>query len=152
MSTPSNAPQSLISTADRQALAAFPFLSADVLRYGDTDRQGHVNNAVYATFFETGRITLMNDALGPESGWGGHEFVIVKLTVEFLSEVRWPGTVVVGSRVAHIGTSSVTVEQELSAAGHVSARAQSVMVQIDTQTRASAPFSDAARAALERCS
>ena len=37
----------------------------DKLRYGDTDRQGHVNNAVYATLFETGRVELLYDGAGP---------------------------------------------------------------------------------------
>ena len=29
------------------------------LRYADTDRQGHVNNAVFATMLETGRVELL---------------------------------------------------------------------------------------------
>jgi acyl-CoA thioester hydrolase len=37
----------------------------DKLRYGDTARQGHVNSAVYATIFETGRIELLYDSAGP---------------------------------------------------------------------------------------
>jgi acyl-CoA thioesterase FadM len=32
----------------------------DKLRYNDTDRQGHVNNAIFATFFETGRVASPN--------------------------------------------------------------------------------------------
>lgn len=41
---------------DAPTLAAYPLHSRDKLRYGDTDRQGHINNAVFATFFETGRV------------------------------------------------------------------------------------------------
>jgi acyl-CoA thioester hydrolase len=37
------------------SLRDFAVYSVDKLRYGDTDRQGHVNNAVFATFLETGR-------------------------------------------------------------------------------------------------
>ena len=33
----------------------------DKLRYGDTDRQGHINNAVFATFCETGRVMFLYD-------------------------------------------------------------------------------------------
>ena len=36
-------------------LDQFPLRTRDKLRYADTDRQGHVNNAVFATFLETGR-------------------------------------------------------------------------------------------------
>lgn len=38
---------------------AFPVQTYDKLRYGDTDRQGHVNNATMATFFETGRVEIL---------------------------------------------------------------------------------------------
>ena len=33
-------------------LADYTFITRDKLRYGDTDRQGHVNNAVYMTWFD----------------------------------------------------------------------------------------------------
>ncbi len=36
-------------------LEEFPLRTSDKVRYGDTDRQGHVNNAVFSTFLETGR-------------------------------------------------------------------------------------------------
>ena len=31
----------------------YPVLTTDTIRYGDTDCQGHVNNAVFSTFIET---------------------------------------------------------------------------------------------------
>ncbi len=37
----------------------FPVVTTDKLRYCDTDRQGHVNNAVFLTFLETGRVELL---------------------------------------------------------------------------------------------
>lgn len=42
-------------------LADFPFTSFDKLRYCDTDKQGHVNNAVFSTFLETGRAEFLLD-------------------------------------------------------------------------------------------
>ncbi|WP_343068673.1 hypothetical protein [Kaustia mangrovi] len=39
----------------------FPLRTSDKLRYADTDRQGHVNNAVFATFMETGRVAFLHD-------------------------------------------------------------------------------------------
>jgi acyl-CoA thioester hydrolase len=42
-------------------LAQFPLHAYDKLRYADTDRQGHVNNAVFATALETGRVELLHD-------------------------------------------------------------------------------------------
>jgi acyl-CoA thioester hydrolase len=33
-------------------LKDFPLTSIDKIRYSDTDRQGHVNNAVFASYLE----------------------------------------------------------------------------------------------------
>ena len=37
----------------------FPLKTYDKIRYADTDRQGHVNNAVFSTFLETGRVKIL---------------------------------------------------------------------------------------------
>ena len=34
----------------------FPLRTYEKLRYVDTDRQGHINNAVFASMMETGRV------------------------------------------------------------------------------------------------
>ena len=41
------------------SLSDYPLQSTDKLRYGDTDRQGHINNAVFATYLETGRVEML---------------------------------------------------------------------------------------------
>ena len=38
------------------SLQYHPLRTFDKLRYADTDRQGHINNAVFATFLDTGRL------------------------------------------------------------------------------------------------
>ena len=42
-------------------LEDFPYRLSDNVRFADLDPNQHVNNAVYATYFETGRVTLMKD-------------------------------------------------------------------------------------------
>ena len=37
----------------------FPSVSFDKLRYRDTDSQGHVTNAVFSSFLETGRVEIL---------------------------------------------------------------------------------------------
>ena len=77
-------------------LEDFPNRTVDLIRYGDTDRQGHVNNAVFATFFETGRVSFLFDpSIFPE----GTMLVIARLVIDFRAEVTWPGQVEIGTRV-----------------------------------------------------
>jgi len=125
----------------------FPRRATDKLRYADTDRQGHVNNAHFATFLETGRVEVLYDPNDPLTGEGA-EFVVAKMTVEFRGEVHWPGSVVIGTGIKAIGTSSLTVSQAVFQDDQCVATGETVIVQIDTDTRSSRPLSDRARTRL----
>lgn len=120
----------------------------DKLRYGDTDRQGHVNNAVFATFMETGRVELIYNAEDPLLD-EGYSFVLAKLDIDYVAEILWPGTVEIGTRVTRVGRSSVTMQQAVFQAGRLCASAETVVVQFDQATRKSHAFSDQQRAKLE---
>ena len=130
------------------SLDDFPMQTADKLRYGDTDRQGHVNNAVFATFLESGRVELIYNADDPLAAPGA-EFVIAQLVLDFRNEIHWPGTVQTGTRVASIGRSSIKLDQAIFQNGRCAATAQTVIVQIDTSTRQSSPLTDRTRERLE---
>src|SRR5947209_4745635 len=105
-----------MTDADTRALpdalerASYRIWAQDKLRYSDTDRQGHVNNAVFATFFETGRVSFIHDReLGLKSE--GCEFVVARLVIDFRAELFYPGVVDIGTRVLRVGRSSFTVGQ-----------------------------------------
>ncbi len=129
---------------DHPTLDDFPAHSHDKLRYGDTDRQGHVNNAVFATLLETGRIEVLRDATAQLTE-DGREWVIARLTLDFLGEVLWPGQVDIGTRVQRIGRTSVGMEQALFQDARIVARAETVIVQMDAGTRRPVELSDTAR-------
>ncbi|MDA9664477.1 MAG: thioesterase family protein [Porticoccaceae bacterium] len=115
----------------------FPQLRRENVRYSDTDRQGHVNNAVFSTFLECARTDILYDKsrglLNPD-----RELVIVKIAIEFLAELSWPGSVEIGSRVAKVGHSSIMFEQAIFQGDKCASVSTSVMVMIDKVTRKSA--------------
>lgn len=127
----------------------YPVWTMDVLRYNDLDTQGHVNNSATGIFLESGRNRLVRDHAGPLHG-GPTLFVIVKNTIEFLAEIHFPGEVHVGTRVKSMSKSSVVLEQVLFSEGAIAARGEAVLVQIDQQTRKSAPIEGEKRAQLEK--
>lgn len=129
------------------ALDQFPLQTYEKLRYADTDRQGHVNNAVFATMLETGRVEVLYDPARPLAS-PACAFVIASLTINFHAEVNWPGRVAIGTRVATIGRSSLTLEQALFQDERCVATASTVIVQMDETTRRSHPLSDTAVAHL----
>ncbi|RXT57603.1 thioesterase [Bosea sp. Tri-44] len=132
---------------DDLVITDFPLRAQDKLRYGDTDRQGHINNAVFSTLLETGRVELIYDPDHPLAE-PGTAFVIARLEVDFRAELLWPGEVESGMRVASVGRSSVRLEQAIFQAGRCAASAITVIVQVDEATRKSRPFSDAVRERL----
>lgn len=129
-------------------LQDFPFRARDKLRYGDTDKLGHVNNAVFSTFLETGRVEMLYRPESPLLSEGA-DFVIANLNIDYLNEITFPGEVEIGTRVTKLGTSSVRMEQVVFQNGTCAAHAQTVIVQMDKTTRRSKPFSPEARAMLE---
>ena len=122
-------------------LEDFPFRVTDNVRFADLDPQQHVNNAVYASYFETGRVTLIrNPAYGlmPQ----GLSWMLVRLDITFKVEVRWPGTIELGLGVNRIGRTSVAYSQVVFSNGACAAMADAVTVLVDEATRKPAPVPD----------
>ena len=128
-------------------IESYTIWARDIIRYADTDRQGHVNNAVFATFLETGRVSILYHPERPLAP-AGAAFVIARLALEFRSEIRWPGEVMIGTLVLRLGQSSVTLGQGLFVNGTCAAVAETVIVLMDEATRKSRPLPEPARAAL----
>lgn len=131
------------------ALHEFPLRSFDKLRYADTDRQGHVNNANFSTFLETGRVEFLYHPEYPILQ-DGYSFVIAALHLNFIEEMTWPGRVDIGTAVLKIGNSSITLYQQLFQQDKCIASAETVIVQVDDNSRKSAPLSSAAKQIVEK--
>ena len=133
--------------ADAPDPRPYPARSVETLRYADTDRQGHVNNAVFATLFESGRVAFLFDPERPVAP-AGAQFVLARIAIDFRRELLWPGRVEIGTGVARIGGSSVALAQAIWRDGALAAEAESVVVLMDDATRRPVPLPDETRAAL----
>jgi len=129
-------------------LNQFPGRTRDIIRFGDLDPQGHVNNTVFATFFETGRVAFLRE---PGKGLSppGTTSVLARLDINFLKELHWPGEVEIGTGIAEVGRSSFTFLQAIFYEGACAATARATMVMIDGGTRRSRPLPDEALTRLE---
>ncbi|MFG1297462.1 MULTISPECIES: acyl-CoA thioesterase [Xanthobacter] len=145
MTAPSSPPEK----APLPTLDDFPLKSFDTIRFGDTDKQGHVNNAVFSSYLESGRSQML---LGPghSAAPEGFAFVIVRLVLDYRAEIIWPGTVDIGTRVSNLGRSSVGIVQGLFQDGKCVATADTVLVLFDPQTRRAAELPPESRAFLSQ--
>lgn len=122
-------------------LEDFPFRLTDNVRYGDLDPNKHVNNAVYATFFETSRVTLLragDRGLMPK----GLSWMLVHLAIDFRAEMHWPGSFELGIGVSKLGRTSASFRQVVFANGICTASAEAITVLIDAATRKPTPITD----------
>lgn len=122
-----------------RVLEDYPSRTSADIRYSDLDRQGHVNNAVFATFSEVGRVAFMYDPERPLA-IEGRGFVIARLLIDFRAELFWPGTVDIGTGVLKAGRSSFALAQGLFNSGRLVATTEATIVMIDKETRRPMPL------------
>ncbi|HZW98746.1 MAG TPA: thioesterase family protein [Trueperaceae bacterium] len=113
------------------------------LRFSDTDRLGHVNNAVYATFAELGRLAFLR-----ELGMTDKGLILAHLSIDFLRQVRLEDECAVVTRVVGVGNTSFELAQTLDANGEPAARFRAVIVCFDYATQRPIRVPDDFRRAL----
>ncbi len=119
-----------------------------VVKWGDMDALGHVNNAQYFRYFEQVRLTWYEASGCGVLGDTNDGFVIVNNYAEYLRSVKWPATVKVRmaghtpGRSSFMSTYTLCVNNELYTTGY------SKVVWIDTQKNQSIPLPDSVRQQL----
>jgi len=129
-----------------RSLEDFPHRTTESVRFADMDGNGHVNNAVFSSFFEAGRVTLFRDPrrnlkLMPD----GLIWTLAQITIDYRGEMHWPGTVEIGIGLASLGRTSAVFEQALFFEGRCTATAKAVNVLVDLETRRPTPITDEIR-------
>ena len=136
----------LRALADR---ARFRLFSRDILRLSDLDHNKHINNAVHPQLFTDGRYALIHGQLQPLLG-PTDAFALVKITIEYMAEMHFPGEVEVGTLVRRVGTTSLTFGQAIFYQNACAAVAEPVMVMLDARTRKPKQIPAALRVELEK--
>ena len=118
------------------------------VQWGDMDSIGHVNNAIYFRYIESGRIAYF-EALDATSGLagGGEGPILADIQCSFIGQLRHPAQIDIGTRTAKIGTKSFTVEAGIFLAGDDApvATSKAVVVWFDYVNQRTAPLADALR-------
>jgi acyl-CoA thioester hydrolase len=120
-------------------LSDFPHQVRDIVRFRDMDAQGHVNNAAYSTYFETGRVVMFRDP-DLSVGIANVTFVLVHADIHFLRELRWPGDLMVGTALKSFGRRSFVVAQSVFQGDDCAAYGTFTMVTLNKTTREPIPL------------
>ena len=106
-------------------------ITVDV-RFADMDSMGHVNNAVYLTYFEAARMAYWMHVTG-RGDLKGMDMILARAEVDFRSPLVAPESVEVGVGCASIGRTSFVLQQDMHErrTGRLVAEARKVLVHYD---------------------
>ena len=121
-------------------------LELDV-RYRDLDTNGHVNNAVYATYCEQTHLEYFLHELGISKE--NAPTVLAHLELDYRRPVSGITTVTVAASVVDIGSSSFTTEYEIREDDELVATGETTRVVLDGETEESRPVPDEWRERIE---
>jgi len=132
-------------------MSTFRFYYPMVVRYGDLDAQGHVNNARYLTYMEQARVGYFTH-LGL---WDGRSFldtgvILADVHITFRQPILLGQDIRVGVRVCKLGNKSLDVEQSIedTSTGQIMASASLVLVSFNYRTQQSIPILPAWRKSI----
>jgi acyl-CoA thioester hydrolase len=103
-------------------LPEFPCVVPVEVRFRDLDAMGHVNNAVYLTFFEQARLAFwlaLHPGGAPDEAIDPARigFVLARAECDYASPVRLGERLLVGCRAGDFGVSSFVFDYRIVAAG-----------------------------------
>ena len=125
-------------TARREAIRGdFRYEHPIEVRFVDTDAFGHVNNAVYLSYFEAARAGYYAAVAGAPFGTGEHAaertFVIAEARIAYRTPAFFGETLLVGCRFAWTGRTSFGLEYRVRADASAVAAARLVADGATTQ-------------------
>lgn len=82
------------------------------LRSDDSDRFGHINNAVYFTFYDLGKTNYIEDVCA-DVDWEKEAIVVVDIHVSFKSQIYGTDHIAVQTAITSIGTKSFELLQQV---------------------------------------
>ena len=128
-------------------MEGFKVVTPLVPRFRDTDAMGHLNNAVYVTYFEVARTAWWR-ALTGDKDYQKVPFILAHTTIDFRSPAFVHETLLVGIRVSRIGRSSFECAYRVAeeTTDRLVCEGRSVQVIFDYEKGASYPMPDDLRA------
>lgn len=114
------------------------------VRYEETDTTGVVYYAKFLVWMEVGRVSLFRDVGFGYKEWARHEleFPVVQAHVDYRASAQFDDEVLVKTRIAHIGNSSVRFENEIYKLSEMSLLATGHTVHVMTDGKGKkVPFS-----------
>lgn len=132
-------------------LSDCPVIIEVPVAWGEMDALGHVNNAVYFRYLESGRMAYFERVgLLEQMKRTGVGPILHSVRCRFRLPLTWPDTILVGTRVSDVGEDRFTMESRVMSRQHgrVAAEAEGLIVMLDYSRQEKARIPDSIRSAI----
>ena len=102
------------------------------VRFSDLDVLGHVNNAVYLSYFEMTRVHYFKSLLGENWDWNTHGVLLVRNEVDYKRPVLLHNEPEIYMFTEHIGEKSFVLSYELKVNNMLYTTGKSTLVCFDS--------------------
>jgi len=103
------------------------------IRFSDIDVLGHVNNAVYLSYFEVARVIFFSNLMGEDWDWHRNGVVLRKNVIEYIKPVVLNDVPEIFIHTQRIGKKSFTLEYDLKVKNELRSTGSSVLVSYDSE-------------------
>ncbi len=120
------------------------------VRFSDIDIMGHVNNAVYLSYFENARMHYLKSMVGSDWDWNTNGIILLKNEIEYIKPVHLYDSVEIQVLVKSIGNKSFTLEHLLTVNHVLCCKCSSVLVGYNNKSKKSTVINPVMRSYLEK--
>lgn len=83
------------------------------IRFADIDEAGHVNNAIYLTYFEQGRMHFFNQLIGSGWDWKKQGIIVARNEIDYLKPIVLTDEVYVVAALSEVGNKSFKMQMHI---------------------------------------
>lgn len=122
------------------------------IRFNDIDALGHINNNIYLSYFDLGKVNYFDRMRGSSVSWTEGSIVLAHLEMDFLMPTFYREEVAVESKIVRVGNKSGNFIQRLVnvKTREVKCICKSVFVFIDSASQKPANIPHAWREAINK--
>lgn len=109
------------------------------IRFNDIDALGHINNNIYLSYFDLGKIEYFENLRSSYVSWIDGLIVVARLEVDFIKPVFYKEKIAVDSKIISVGNKSAVFVQQIrnTLTNEVKCKCSSVIVAYNPKTKES---------------
>lgn len=122
------------------------------IRFSDIDALGHINNNIYFSYFDLGKVNYLQTIKATTVDWLEVMMVLAHVEIDYYSSVYYRESIVVESKIIRLGHKSGTFLQQIrnTDTNEIKCRCESIFVSYDPNTQSSTKLPEIWKEAISR--